>query len=248
MEESLIHKTGEINMDLTNIEIFQEKFNRLEQIIRSRYFDGDMSTSLYSLLNSKKNKSRMFQEHLSHFKALKNLRNNIAHGDREEYYAIPTDKTIELLDKLLSKLENPPIIDTLQLTAPLIAKYEDTLSNIVSKMIENDYSQVPVLKGDKIIGLMTLESVFKGIWNEKIIMQESTLVESVVRLELLSHRYKKMNKQTNAADIIREFDNSERCGKPLILILVTELNTEEVIGIVTTHDIVNIYKKVRILE
>ena len=232
-------------MNEKNIEIFQIKFNKLEQLLRTRYFDGNMKTSFYNLIVSK-SEIDIFSEHLSHIKALINLRNNIAHGDREEYFAIPTDRTIKILTKLLNLFENPPLVGSLILSKPLVAYYNDDISFVVSKMIELDYSQVPVIKDGDVVGIMTLESILKAIWLKGIDINSLHRLKNIDNIYIQIECFKIVDLKTKATDVIRFFDESERNGNPLLAVLVT--NTEEIIGIITPYDIVEVYKKVRILE
>lgn len=228
-----------------NVEIFQLKFNKLEQLLRTRYFDGDMNTSIIKLIE-RKGKVDIFDEHFSHFKALKNLRNNIAHGDREEYFAVPTDKTIELLTSLLDVFENPPLIGSLQLHKPLTANYYEDISDVVAQMINSDYSQVPVVRDNNIVGIMTLESILKAMWVNNVGVKRSNRIGNIENLCIHLHGFRIVDSAANAADVIKLFDDSERNGEPLLTILVS--NSGEVVGILTPYDIVDIYKKVKIVK
>ncbi len=114
-------------------------------------------------------------------------------------------------------------------------------------MIELNYSQFPDINEGYVVGIMTLKLFLKAIWVKGIDINGSVhRLRNIENIHVHLECFKIVHLKTKAVDVIRLFDESERNGNQLFAVLVS--NTEEIIGILTPYDIVEVHKKVRIFE
>lgn len=232
---------------MTNrVDKFKKYFIRLEECLKSRYFKGDYNN--YKRMIDELVKSvPIIKEYSSDLYSLGYLRNAIVHSDSSSYYAIPTEATLKKIEVILDKLTNPKIIDKYT-SIPLVANENDVLYEVMDKMISNDFSQIPLIINNQFYKMITLENISKILWSNDDIdsIKRAKVTDENVN-SIFDDNYSRMSKNSYVIDIIKQFDNIERNGKPIMAILIYDPeNCDQVIGIITQHDIHRLYKEIKI--
>lgn len=187
------------------------------------------------------------KEYSSDLYSIGYLRNAIVHNDSSSYFAIPTEAKLKKIEVIIDKLKNPKIIDKYT-NILLAADKDDTLYEVMEKMISNDFSQIPLIVNDQFHNMITLENILKTLWSEDGFdsIKQIKVTDEKVK-SIFDNNYSRMSKNSFVIDVINEFDNIERNGKPIMAILINDPdNCDHVIGIITQYDIHKLYKEIKV--
>jgi predicted transcriptional regulator len=183
--------------ELDRIRRFQALYNRISDRLREMYPQGERRPGFPRLVNLYF-RGRTEDAEPRFLRKLGDLRNSLVHGETRdyEYVAVPTRETLrqllgtyrELMGHDLAINQFPKEVDTVT--------SDETLSNVLGRMRDKDFSQFPVYDGRDFKGLLTengvvqwlAESIFGGksvvesydITSRKILLQ-STSVKEVLK-------------------------------------------------------------------
>jgi len=229
-----------------NVEMFKDYFVKLEECLKKRYFCGEYR-NYKSMIDDLVKKVPIIKEYSSDLYSLGYLRNVIVHNDPTSYFAIPTDITLKKIEVILDKLSNPKIIDKFTVM-PIIANENESLSEVMDKMIINDFSQLPVFVNDSLHSMITIESISKLLWNNENSdnIKNLSITDEKVK-SIFDSNYFVMSKNSSVIDVIHKFDKVERDAKPIMAIFIEDPeNHNKVIGIITQYDIHRLYMEIKL--
>ena len=109
-------------------------------------------------------------------------------------------------------------------------------------MHDKSFSQLPVVEGSKIVGLLTTETIARWLAtqfqkNEGILEDEP--IAAVLKHQEKDSTYKVLAREANAFDALALFDEALHAGNDLDAILLTHNGSknELLLGILTPYDI-----------
>ena len=238
-----------INSDKTkvkNSKRFIEAYNKIDHSLRSQYnfkrgqSFGDMirrCTALNSIV-------RKFEDVLIDYSR---LRNAIIHNDNDQFViAEPHDDVVEKIESIAELICTPPlVINTVCSKEIMMVNADETLDKVLKKMYESGYSNLPVLKGDNIVGMANGQKLADRIGNEcfknKSIddFLKSTTILDIIKQEEPSSIYYMIEPATITIDQALNLFYSNR---KLIAILISKTGklNEPALGIVTVADIMDL--------
>jgi hypothetical protein len=177
------------------------------------------------------------------------LRNVYSHMQRGKYLASLTDYAVKSLAKLIKDIKYPP--SALEIFAPKTGSgiYETEVNafikDVLSDMTENEYTHVPVWKGEKLVGTFAYNSFFQWV-NYELQMRTQPHFEKE-RMGDINPRYLNGNivrfqfvrKTDPAHEVPMIFERSTKQRKRLDCIFVTENGNrdEKILAIVTPWDL-----------
>lgn len=257
---------------------FIEKFNELHKLLQRELISDFKKTEkgrkklsdsknsgevtmtfedcLYTIKKSKH--YNYFKGFYDQFYLIKNLRNVLVHDSTEKFYDIaePSDLSMEIMDRLSAYFLNPIKIRTFlvdhDVSQPLSFSPEDNLQDVLNQISEHQYSQFPIFKDNKLMGMLTDNGLTNLIANESDndgLIFSDYLVESIISKDNYDENkdsYAVIYKESELYRVIDLFSVIERQIK---YILITDLANNKIsqksdlIGILTTADIPMIMKK-----
>jgi len=118
-------------------------------------------------------------------KRLGNLRNAIVYSKTREDFVIaePHESTVDLIEKIENEIAKPKKVIAYFKKDVQTFKFEDTLSNVLTVMKEQAFSEFPVYEKEEFRGLLTEKGITNYLANqveEELISLPETLIESVI--------------------------------------------------------------------
>ncbi len=232
-------------------EEFIQSFNNIEKILKEEVDNQDY-LPFYRLvdLNSKKNK--IVKKHKQELKVLADLRNIIVHGDIKNPVAVPSKNSLEKIKFIEKQLFNPPKIMEVFDNNIKGVRITEPLTNVLNIIREYGYSQFPVVKDNKFIGLITENGITNWLAKnieEDIISIKETSIEDVIVNDEESKSYDLLYSQDTLYDVIEKFeDNGKRISRTYSIIVLNkprrEVRLEDIYTIITPWDLEIIYKNI----
>ena len=142
-------------------------FNEIENYLRKSLNEPN-GTRFIDLLNlSKNNGNHVIKRYDSELKEHGKLRNNIAHKNGTEYFATPTDIAITHLDSIKNHLIKPRKVKDFIKNTPYTLEADTNLNDVLNLMHKNDFSQFPIYKERKYIGVLSTNTISRWLSSSK---------------------------------------------------------------------------------
>ncbi len=235
-----------------NVEEFKKLFNILEAELRKSAPKNHWQP-FYELVENAAKNNDIVKNYSSTLKEYANLRNLIVHSNSNKYMAEPFTETIEFLGRVIELIKNPPKLDPF-LCNVLTFRSDDDLRDVMLSMKENDYSQVPIYNGEKFVGLLTSDTIFRWVASELVVhgkLSEFATVSDALIYDEGVAGCAYIGRDHPLIEIMDLFDGSqfEDC-KIISAVLITKNGNqdEEILGIITRSNIPSIHKRVHIDE
>jgi predicted transcriptional regulator len=175
-------------------------------------------------------------------KSVGNLRNLLVHDhEHHKEVAVPTERTVRGLEALAETITSPPPLLSVASRSVHSCRPGDPVGAAAQVMHDNSFSQLPVHDGEKLVGLLTGETIAR--WLAARLEGGVGILEEEPVDKVLEHQeaagYILVGKTATVFDALKEFDRSLRSGTSLQAIIVTAngKSTETPLGIVTPADI-----------
>jgi len=195
--------------------------------------------------------NNVFRYYKADLQKLKDLRNAIIHGSVEDGRAIaePHEDIVSKLEEIVEKIENPPKVVP-QFNYPVeTVSTEDEISKALRLMYEGEFSQLPVMREDKCIDLLTANTFSR--WLGANIEEEFAIIEGTTISEVLEYKegvenFKFISRSTSLIEAYKMFENLKENRAPLDALLITQngKSHESLLGIITHYDIPDILLKI----
>ncbi len=219
---------------------FVSAFNRIEKRLEAIVGPKDYLpfTQLVDKAAGKNSAVRQFRKRL---KSLGNLRNLLVHDhEHHKEVAVPTERTVRGLEALAESITSPPPLLTVAIK-PVTCRPSDPVGAAARVMHDNSFSQLPVHDGEKLVGLLTGETIARWL-AARLEGGDGILLEEPVD-KVLEHQeeagYVLVAKTATVFDGLKAFDQSLHSGTALQAVIVTANGqaTETPLGIITPSDI-----------
>lgn len=178
------------------------------------------------------------------------VRNFITHNPKVGgvYPISPSDEMIELLEKCLNIVNNPPKAINYAVKADhmLIASLYDTVTDIVQMMNRFLYTHVPVVENNKLLGIFSDNTVYTYMCKENTIqITNNTLIKEFEKYipidKHLNEYFEFVNERTMLYEIEDLFHYDISKHKLLAVVYITKNGRpdEPILGMITPWDILS---------
>lgn len=233
-----------------NVKAFNNIYNQIKVLLGRRLGKQDQYDDFSALIKKAKNEKIISDEQYFLLEKVGKLRNSIIH---EEKFAFPDDaiaephfEIINMMDKVKNSLEKPVLLQDFRKTPPAIFNQDDSLSDCLKSMRDNNYSQL-VVKFDKGYGLFTREDEAK--WFEEQAKEDELIlsfkehkIKDLKSLDL-NDQCMFISKTATAIELIHLFQQNPRPDMAAVLVTENGRSTEKPLKIFTHWDLPEIYKK-----
>ena len=138
-------------------------------------------------------------------------------------------------------LSPPKVIPTFQHKVD-VADHGSALAGVVSRMSTRKFSQLPVIKDGRFIGVLTTNTIARWLGAhaaDGMALLDDTTVGNVLDHTECPENYVFVSRSTTLFQVLDHFDRFESQGRALDAILITEQgkSTTAFLGIITFYDI-----------
>jgi len=226
---------------------FLRAFRQIEGHLR-RLTGADSKLSFVEMLRRASRRNPVVRRYDSDLRALVDLRNAIVHDDRE-FLAEPTDKAVRLIEGIAKHLLQPPRVEAYFRGEVLCVPPDAPIGEAVRLMYEHDYSQVPVVRDDEVVDLLTANTIARWLGAsvpEEVFSVSETQIAEVLRYAEEAETWECVARDANLFDVLERFAHHEREGRRLTALLVTHSGkrTEKPLGIITPWDLTRIHRAI----
>lgn len=175
-----------------------------------------------------------------------NLRNLVVN---EHELVIPSQDAVSQIEAIADSLERPQKLDTLFSMSVDTCNLSDSVGSAARKMHDKCFSQLPVVNGKQILGLLTTETITRWLAmrsNADGLLQGEP-VGSVLEHQEQDSLYVVLGTQATIFDALGAFEEALHSGNDLDAILLTDNGSEDgsLLGILTPFDIPRLMKEAR---
>ncbi len=232
---------------MKNSERFLNAFITIEDFLREE-IDANNYVTFYQLIDKATRSNSAVRSYKDDLKEYADLRNAIVHErSGGNIIAEPNDYVVDRIERIVTMLERPPkVIPEFQMKVTTI-KNSDSIAKALKLILEQSFSQVPVLKESKFIALLTANTITRWLGAsvaEDVFNLSETTVEKVLTFAEDEKNYLFIRRDTTMFEALELFGKSEEQGKHLDALLITQRGkpTEKIIGIITVSDLPTIFQ------
>ena len=227
-------------MASSNATRFLNAFTQLESLFkRMNQTEQTRNFTAYVHYYAKNNEVvKMYRDDLLQ---IAQLRNAIVHErvEGDEVIAEPHLDLVEKLESILALLSKPKTIKDLKLRELLTCQIDDWFMDVISRMEKYGYTQVPVLKGVRVVNVLSTTHVLHFIQdniNEGIVDFAGIKVADV--LEASTKHYELVYEDKPLIEVVNLFNQRIQEGNRLtcLVILNNKSSTNGPVGVLTLKD------------
>jgi CBS domain-containing protein len=220
---------------------FVSAFNRIEKRLMAIVGLKDY-LPFAQLVDKAAGKNSAVRQFGKRLKSLGNLHNLLVHDhEHQKEVAVPTERTVRGLEALADTITSPPSLLTVAGKTVRTCRPSDQVGEAARVMHDNSFSQLPVHDGEKLVGLLTGETI--ALWLAARLDGGVGILEEEPVGKVLEYQeaagYVLVAHTATVFDGLKEFDHALRSGTALQAVIVTASGkaTETPLGIVTPSDI-----------
>src|SRR5690625_341442 len=229
-------------------------FNAVEQFLKSELnaeqHGGDVPFA--KLLNDfyRRNRNRMSRGLYTRLEALRQVRNMLVHHQSfmDQPLASPTADAVAAMRGARDELLHPPkALSVLSPPKPVLVAPDGKLTETLTIMRENDFSQLPVYEGNTFKGLLTTNTVARWFASEFAnaggVIEDPTVAEVLAEQEETPVRH--LRRDVSTVEVVAEFQTMQDQGRPLQAVIISDAGkeTQAPLAIVVAADLPNLIDK-----
>lgn len=234
----------------SNSDRFISAYNQLDKYME-RVLGGDRgNTTYYHRVNAMASRNATFRKHKELLHSFGELRNAIVHDfgrNSIEIIAEPHLNHVEVFERILHEVMDPPnALEKLAVRREDLSTLEpdDLVHKAIQKMTKENYSYLPVISKDQLVGVFSEESVFAYLSERGFMDLNQGLrikdLEAYTKLD--AHRNEAFQfapRHETVADLEERLRNVKDGDKRLEVIFITERgkSSEKLLGMVTIWDL-----------
>jgi predicted transcriptional regulator len=234
-------KQTQVEKSNRNSDRFLTSFHRIEQVMKDIIGAKD-HLSFFRLIDLSKRKNATVRRFEGDLREYATLRNAIVHQRTSTEYAIaePHDEIVETIEEIENELTKPITVGEMFARKVSTLQATDTLKQALLVIRDKQYTQIPIYKENKFIGLLTAVGIMFWVANRV----ENGDVSWEMNLEsILQHEKKKENhlfvpRNLSIFEAEEMFKDAIAKGRRLEALLITDENG--LVGIVTPLDLMKI--------
>lgn len=229
-------------MNNQRAEEFLDLYRRLETAAE-RLTGTDSRTSSVMKLS----RHRDFQKYREELDYARQVRNLLTHEAKlnGQYGVVPSDNLLRFMEKLVTRLENPPLVSHVMTPASrlLSVKSGQKVLPLMKEMEGRGLSHVPLLKNGRVMGVFSLDTVFHWILDQNAPFTEDTPIEELADyLPLACHSgqsYVFVPPSLTTGDAKDLFDKAydRNCKIKLLLVTHNGKSDGNLLGVVSPYDL-----------
>ncbi|MFB1050153.1 CBS domain-containing protein [Paraliobacillus sp. JSM ZJ581] len=233
-------------VNLTNADRFIIAFNKIE-----KFFDKEIAEKkyipFYRAVQRLRHTNSVVQRYKDDLLEFSELRNAIIHERTETHYAIaePHDQIVMQIEKIAQELTAPKLV------IPTFSKHlymldgRDTFEKVLHSIKQTSYSQFPVYRNEQFVGLLTDKQITQWLarnTNKTFETLLNTQILDLIKSDRDVRNYVFINQQMTIYEAEDIFLKQLKHKKRLDALLITETGkqTEQLLGMVTTNDLIHI--------
>ena len=222
---------------------FLDLFNELDRLLREYYSLNDLSQSAVSkrireLNDSPRTDKRARSVMLD---SARNIRNLLVHNPNGSIFLDVSNELIDFMKNEIKLLTTEKKANDIMIPFDeiLFCENGDNIKDIIYKMREKKYTNVPILKNKYVVGVFNENSLLTNIMLDKIKI-EDTIDHSFFLLENDYSRYYGFTSLKTKLNELEDMFEERKDDKRLELIFVTQngLKNEKILGIITVYDVI----------
>jgi CBS domain-containing protein len=178
------------------------------------------------------------------------LRNAIVH-ERGGGYVIaePHLATVERLERIVELIVDPPTVAQVMSRPVAICSPDEPIRAAAKRMVDGDYSRLPVYAERELVGLLTANAIARWIaarLAEPVDAVHDDTVRDVMAFGDAASRFELVSADHRVVDVIALFSAATQEGRRLEAVLVTDTGQpyERPRGIITIQDLPRMYARV----
>ncbi len=227
-----------------NNQEFLDLYNELDSLLRDIYdIDDNSQSAIMKKINELKQSSRFDkQSRAMMLDSARNIRNFLAHDSKKGVTFIEvSNELIYFIKKEIELLKREKKASNIMIPFDKILYCEnnDNIKDIITKMREKRYTNVPILNNKYVIGIfneniLTTNIVFNNSKYDDLINSSNYSLD-----DDYSSYFLFTSIDTRVTDLEYLFEE-KRNNKRLEMLFVTQngLNTEKILGIITVYDVI----------
>ncbi len=232
---------------MKNSERFLNAFIAIEDFLRQE-INVDNYVTFYQVIDKAILSNSTVRSYKDDLKEYADLRNAIVHErSGGNIIAEPNDYVVDRIERIANVLEKPPTVIPEFQTKVTTVKNSDSVAKALKLILKQSFSQVPVMKSNKFIGLLTANTITRWLGAnvaEDVFSLSETIIEHVLTFTEDEKNYEFIGRNTTMFKALELFGKSEEQGKYLDALLITQNGkpTEKIIGIITVSDLPTIFQ------
>jgi predicted transcriptional regulator len=227
---------------MSQAEQFLKAFANIEKWLRSTT-NSDRSVPFYTLVDKVAESHAAARRYMVDLKEFADLRNAIVHERTDGHpIAEPLPRVVQDIERLEALLTSPPKVLPLFQRKVECAEMDWSLSRAVVRMKSRTFSQLPVTRSGRFVGLLTANTIAR--WLGAKVDNDIVSITGVTVAEVLNHTEDVENhiflkRDASLFEALASFDDFEVRGKPLDAILITHSGkaADSLLGIITIFDV-----------
>lgn len=229
---------------------FISTFTKVERNLKSITKKDNFATFAV-LIDKAAERSAVVRTMKGTLKDFADLRNVLVHRyDREKEIAIPSEEAVVHLEGILASLTSPRKLASLFRGPVEVCQLDEPVGWTAKKMRAGSFSQLPVIAGQRIAGLLTSDTIARWLATRLdggIGMLEEEPVEKVLPHQEKTRVHVLMDRSATVYDALETFDKSFRAGESLDAIILTNSGraTDAPLRIVTVFDMPQLVREAR---
>lgn len=113
--------------------------------------------------NAREHGNMVVKQNYKLLKYLADLRNILVHSPTGEPVATPRQAAVAALEELAEQIQNPIQVHKLMVKNPVILAPGTPLADVLTQVIENDLSQIPICNESTYVGLLTTNMIARWL-------------------------------------------------------------------------------------
>lgn len=232
-----------------NSERFIEIYNILDNYMRMT-LEKPYGYQHFNLIEEMSLRDKVFNRQKDILKRYGSLRNAIVHKPNAKLanpIAEPHDNIVRDYEKIVDYVLNPPTaMDSVAIKTDKIytTSLEDCVIKVMKDMSANTYTHVPVMEGNKLVGIFSENTIFNYITdNEDVILEKDMKIKDFMEyLPIDKHKsefFEFVSRKATLVEVEERFKEELKENRRLAVVFITENGkpNEKIHGIITAWDI-----------
>lgn len=233
-------KIGNLSDDqIELIDRFLDSFTKIEQYLR-QFLKEAKDTKFSDLVREYANQKKNWVDEKTLI-MMGDLRNVIIHErfGKKKYLSVPVPDVVEKIEQICEQFYKPKLVFPEYRRDVVFFLAEDHLSDVLSEIVEKDFSQFPIFYHEQFLGLLTENGITRWLAYHSskvlsLIEIEEVTVKDLFRKEEQRKNYQFIDRKTTIMDAEMCFIDNHL----LEALLITEKghSSETLLGIITRWD------------
>lgn len=222
---------------------FLDAFSLIESVFKS-WNDTKSNVSFSNYVHRYSKRNDIIRQYRDNLLEYSQLRNAIVHdrAGNNSVIAEPHEIVVKEIEHIAKMLTKPPLIKDIELRELVVCQISDNFSDVLKKMSEHGFSQMPVLDGVMVVNVldssMALHYIYSHVNDNSQIDLKNVKISDVVEMDRTDH-FKLVYEDEPIHDVISLFQVQQEKGKALrsIVVLNNESRRKGPVAIITVKDL-----------